>query len=406
MGIKIKSTRSAEKVIASQKNKQSLGKNNLELGKEYILLFPKKDNEVVVSGIVGRSCNFEELGISFGRLTDDQMEYNEETGRIKDNSGMLRWAALSSILYRAAKAQDIEKKKEEARLLSEKTGTPIDENALAQAIEKVNVAYDGKPRQGDEAAVAPTKQRLISSKVDFNVFTEAVLIPLDKHLKPEFDKALSVEVRLSNTKIKQLNAILDDPNYNDESDPDGFLEVKFSYKGTDRKEAGKNAYLGVESAVRKCDFSKDGDGNYIDSGIKSIAHLLSDTTHDDELMFSRAGTVSFAKTAADVEAAMRKYLSNNRILPLYINMEDELTKKHAKDILDLGCVFGQGTKQYNELLAIIEEQEGNISDNEDETLTGEISKLTEAKSARDIETAVSSNKELEDLVGNDEIADI
>ena len=406
MGIKIKSTRFAAKVIASQKNKQSLGKNNLELGKEYILLFPKKDNEVVVSGIVGRSCDYEQLGISFGRLTDDQMEYNEETGRIKDNSGMRRWAALSSILYKAAKAQDIEKKKEEARLLSEKTGTPIDENALAQAIEKVNVAYDGKPRQGEEAAVAPTKQRLISSKVDFNVFTEAVLIPLDKHLKPEFDKALSVEVRLSNTKIKQLNAILDDPNYNDEHDPDGFLEVKFSYKGADRKEAGKNAYLGVEAAVRKIDFTKDENGNYIDSGVKSIAHLLSDTTHDDELMFSRAGTVSFAKTAADVEAAMRKYLSNNRILPLYINMEDELTKKHAKDILDLGCVFGEGTKQYNELLSIIEEQSGNTVE-DDETLTGDLSKLTEAKSARDIETAVSSNKELEDLVGNtDEIGDI
>lgn len=404
MSIKIGTTRKAAKVQASQRNKQALGKNNLELGKEYILLFPKKDNEVVVSGIIGRNCDFNSLGLSFGRLSDDQMEINEETGRITDKSGMRRWAALSSILYKAAKARDIEEKKDEARKVAEKTGSPIDENGLAQAIEKVNVAYDGKPRQGDEAAVAPTKQRLISSRIEFNIFTEAVLIPLDKTLKPEYDKSLSVEVRLSPKKIKDINAILDDPNYNDANDPDGFLEVKFSYKGADRKEAGKNAYQGQESAVRKINLTKDENGEYVDSGVRSISHILNDTTHDTDLMFSRSGTVSFAKTAADVEAAMRKYLANNRMLPLYIDMQDEMTKRHAKDILELGCVFGEGTRQYKELQAIVESEEENVA--EDETITGEISKLQEAKSARDVEQAVDANAELREMLGDDEVTDI
>lgn len=403
MAMRIATTRGAAKVIASQKSKQMLGKNNLELGKEYILLFPKSDNEIVASGIVGRTCDYDALGLSFGRLAEDQMEINEETGRITDNSGMRRWAALSSILFKAAELRDIEEKKEEAQKIAAKTDSPIDEAALSQAIEKVRAAYEGTPRQGEVAAVMPTKQRLISPSVSFSISTEAVLIPLDRNLKPEFDKASSVEVRLSNTKIKQINAILDDPNYNNANDPDGFLEVKFAYKGADRKEAGKNPYQGVESAVRKIDLTMK-DGEYVDAGTRSIAHLLSDTTHDADLMFSRAGTVSFAKTAADVEAAMRKYLSQNRVLSVFIDMEDELTKRHAKDILDLGCVFKKDSRQYNELLAIVESQKDEVV--ADDTISGDVSKLSNAKNARDVEKAANESEELRAMIDDGAIEDI
>lgn len=406
MAIRITTTREAVKVQASQRSKQTLGKKVLELGKEYVLLFPKKDNEIVVAGIVGRNCDFDSLNVSFGRIIDSQMEINPETDRIKDNSGMASWAALSNILYKAAQAKEISDKKDEAIKISEATGSAVDEGALGQAIDKIRLAYEGQKRHGDEAAVMPTKQRLVSSKIDFSIFTEAVLIPLDKKLKPEYDKAVSVEVRLSVTKQRQLNAILDDPNYNDMGDPDGFLEVKFSYKGTDAKEAGKNAYQGAEAAVRKINLEKDETGSYVDPGVKSIEFLLNDTTHDHDLMFSRAGTVSYANTAADVEAAMRKYLANNRMLPLYIDFEDEATKRHAKDILELGCVFNKGTRQYDELLAIVEEQEANnVAIEQDAGVTGDIEKVAKSKTTREVVDAVDANEELQELVA-DEVEDI
>jgi len=412
MGIRITSTREAQKIQSSQRSKRPLGKKTLELGKEYVILFPKKDNEIAVAGIVGRTCDYDSIGVGFGRIADSQMEINPETGRIKDNSGMQRWAQLSNLLYKAAMAKEIQDKTDEARKIAEQTGTSIDEAALSQTIAKVKLAYEGQPRHGDQAAVMPTKQRLVSSTINFSIFTEAVLIPLDKQLKPEFDKAIAVEAQLSNTKQQELNTILDNPGYHDVNDPDGFLEIKFSYTGADNKAAGKNSYQGVEQAVRKVNLTKE-NGVYVDPGVKSIAHLLKDTTNDYDIMFSRAGTVSFAQTAADVEAGMRKFLANNRMLPLYIDFQDEATKRNAENLIELG-IFRQDTKQYRELLEMVEEQKAaKAAENappaeEDGSMPAEAQDLLNAKSTKQVQEVVGDNPELQGMVGGggDEIQDI
>lgn len=408
MAIRITSTRQAQQVQSSQRSKQSLGKKTLELGKEYAILFPKKDNEIAAAGIVGRTCDYDSIGVGFGRIADSQMDINPETGRIKDNSGMQRWASLSNILYKAAMAKEISDKTDEAKKIAEQTGSSIDEAALSQAIAKVKLAYEGQPRVGDEAAIMPTKQRLVSSSVNFSIFTEAVLIPLDKQLKPEFDKAIAVEVRLSNTKQQELNTILDNPSYHDVNDPDGFLEIKFSYTGKDAQAAGKNSYQGVEASVRKVNLAKDADGAFIDSGTKSITHLIKDTTNNYDIMFSRAGTVSFAQTAADVEAGMRKFLANNRMLPLYIDLEDEATKRNATNLIELG-IFREGTKQYNELQLMIEEQKANDAAAAPvEELPAEAADLLKAKSTQEVQNVASGNAELQGMLkeGDGELADI
>lgn len=408
MGIRITSTREAQRVQSSQRSKQALGKKTLELGKEYVLLFPKKDNEIAAAGIVGRTCDYDALGVSFGRIADSQMDINEETGRIKDNSGMHKWAQLSNILYKAAMNKDIDDKKEEAKKIADQTGGTIDEIALEQAIAKVKLAYEGQPRQGEEQAIMPTKQRLVSSQVNFSIFTEAVLIPLDKEMKPVFDKAIGVEVRLSNTKQQELNTILDSASYHDINDPDGFLEIKFSFTGKDTKEAGKKSYQGVEPSVRKVDMTKV-DGVFVDPGVKSIAHLIKDTTNNYDIMFARAGTVSFAQTAADVEAAMRKYLANNRMLPLYIDLEDEAVKRNASDLIELG-IFKEGTKQYKELELMIAEQQsetGAENPAEDGSMPAEVTELMKAQSTQQAQAAISQSEELKKMVDeNNEIKDI
>lgn len=414
MSIMFTNTKQAQSVQASQRGKKALGSKTLTLGKEYALLLPKKDNVVVCAGIVGRNCNRDDIGISFARIYDNQMEQNPETGRITDNSGLRKWAALSNILYKAAQAKEIAEAEEEAAKLAEKTGSKIDEGALAQRIDQIKIAYEGQLKQGDIPAILPSKQRLISSSVNFSVFTEGVLVPLDKNLKPEFDAAISVEVRLSNKKQKDINDILDNPQYNDMDDPDGFLEVKFSYKGADAKEAGKNPYQGVEAAIRKVNLKKDENGKYIDEGTRSIVEKLNDVSHDPVMIFNRAGTVSFAKTSADAEAGMRKFLSTNRILPTFIDMEDEQTKNHAQDILDLNCVFGKDTKQYRELqemaAAVAAERAGNdpavaLKEMADDMNAG-VRELAQATDTKKIAETLEGNEELKKMVEDEGISDI
>lgn len=408
MSFKISDTKQAAKVQASQRSKAAMGKKNLELGKEYTILFPKKDNRVVVSGIVGRNCNYDALKVSFGRIADSQMEVNPETGRIKDLSGMRQWATLSGILYKAAKLKDIQVARDEAQKIADATSSAIDEVGLQMSIDKVELAYEGAKATAEAKAILPTKQRLISYSVDFSIFTEAVLIPLNKQLQPEFDKAAPVEVRLSKSKIDQINSILDNPMYNNMDDPDGFLEIKFSYVGESTKAAGQNKYTGCEAAVRKVNLTKDADGNYVDSGTLQISGYLKDTTHDPDIMFSRAGTVSFANTAQDVEAAMRKYLSNNRTLPLFIDLEDEATKRAAKDIIALNCVFGTNTRQYTELMNIIEEQEAanGVADDDQGDISGDVGKLSSAKDTQDVAAAVAGNEELSGMISQGGVEDI
>lgn len=404
--MKMVNLRQVKRSMSSQKNKQPLNKK-LELGKEYVLLFPKKDNELVAAAIVGRACSYDDLGMSFGRLSDKQMEVNEETGRIKDKSGMQAWANLSSILYKAAQLKEIEEAKEEAQKVADKTGSPVDRTSLSQTIDKINAKYEGIPKQGDTPAQAPTANRLVSSRISYDVATEAVLVPLDKELHPEYDKAVAVEVKLRETKITQLLDNLDNPNYNDKDDPDGFLEVRFSYKGKDKKEAGKNNFVGQEKSVRKINQEKDSNGKYVDPNVESIKGVLSSVTNDYDVMFSRSGAVSFAKTAADVETAMRKFLSTNRLLPLYIDMEDEMTRKNAKLILDLGCVYNVGSPQYETLKAMIEEDSEEVESTEHE-VTADVEKLYEAKTVREFDDLAKGNEELAAMMNgdDDEIKDI
>lgn len=410
MAIKITNTRQAVKVQASQRSKQTMGKKVLELGKEYTILFPKKDGEVVVAGIVGRNCSYDDLGMSFGRIADTQMEINEETGRIKDNSGMQEWAVISSLLYEASKLLDIEKAKEEAQKVADATGDVVDSLALNQTITKITEEYEGRAKTATEKAVMPTKQRLVSSRIDFSIFTEAVLIPLDKSMLPEYEKAVGVEVRLSATKQRQLNDIIDNPNYNDQDDKDGFLEVKFSYTGASTQEAGRNPYSGVEKNIRKVDLTKK-DGKYVDTGVQSIAYILNDTTNDHDLMFSRAGAVSYAQTAVDVEGAMKKFLANNRMLPVHIDAESDMFKRNAKMLYKMGVLYKEGSPQYKQLKDLVESQEAeeaesNPIDELEETMTGSVQELTKAKSTKEVADIVDSDDELKDMLGDDEIADI
>lgn len=404
MKVKITGTKNASVIVASQRGKKSLGKI-LELGNEYTLLFPKKDNDVVMSGIPGRNACYDDLGIGFVRIPEDMMELQEETNRIIDKSGMNKWGILSSLLYSASKARDIEMSKQEAKKAAEMTGDPIDERALEQTINGIILDYDGAAKTGNSEAVLPKKQRLLSPSVDINLFTEAIIIPLNKDLEPIWDKASAVEVQISPAKLNQLSDIVKSKVYNNFDDPDGFLEVKFSYKGTTKNDAGKNKYAGVEDKVRKVNFQKNDDGTYIDPQVESNRGLFTSISNDSDIIFSRSGVVSFAKTPAELEAAMRKYLSTHRVLPAYIDLEDEKTKKFAKTLAEFG-LFSEDSKKYKELMAIIEEQEQDtVVEDVIEELDKGVKELSNSKSVSEANQVLTNNPNVAEKVSGG-IADI
>lgn len=392
-------------VQTSQQSKPTLGKKFLDLGTEYLLEFPKKDNQIVVSGIAGHQASYDALGISFVRILDSQMYENPETGVITDISGLTKYSIFSNYFYKAQEAQEIAEANEKAKKISENSGNPIDGIALAKALDEIDLAYNGKKAENGLARVAPSKQRLLSYGVDFRIFTECVLIPLDSQLKPLYDKAKGFEIQLSARKQRQLQAMIDNPQYNDVSDPDGFLEVKFSYTGTDIKEAGRKDYQAVEVAHRKIDLTRDENGLYTDPNTKIIGGILAGTSHDSDIIFNRSGTVKYANTIEEFNAAFRKFCVKDAALTIgYINYEDEKMKRDAKELLTLDCAFKAGSKQYNKLLDIVEENKEEAEE-EDFVLALGSKALAGATSVGQAVAALDANSELEALVG-DELSDL
>ena len=402
--ISVKGARGAKKASMAQRGLTRFGAKNLQLGTEYTILLPRVGSDIVLAASVGRQCDWESLGFGFAKLPKEMMQINPDTDRITDLSCMVAWGRISSILYKAAKIRDIEDAKEEALKTAQRSGGKVDEVTLSQTIASIEEAYDGRPKKGEQAAVAPTKKRLLSSNVDLAYTTEGIVIPLDRTLKPVWNSAKVMEITLSLAKINQIIDILDNPNYCDVDDDSGFLEIKFAYVGKDTKEAGRNKFLGVEKAIRKVDLSTGENGEYLDADVRSISSLLKSVSHDGDAIGQRSSIANYAKTPADVDAAMRKYLASNRILTTYIDMEDEATKRSAQDLFEYN-VFNTGSKQYEELKAMLEADEAMSAG--DDSITGKLVEAAEAGTARVAKEVLDSDSALQEMVaGDDEVIDI
>lgn len=394
---------SADAVLSAQKQRMMIGQA-LELGNEYVILFPLRSGSIVVAGLPSRSASFGpksfarcklQLGVDF--------EMDPETGKLKDISELKAWGRLSNLLYKAAQAKETADKLEEERRRCETAGTEFNEVSANQIIENVNILYNGAPAEEDKEAVYPKRKRILDS-ITVQMFTEAVLLPLDKDtLKPLWGKAVGVEIALTPGRIKQLKEILKTPAYSEVADPDGFLEVKFSYKGDKKNIAGQNKYVGVELDHRKVDLTKDEDGNYV-GPIKESQHVLNGTAHDPESIYNRSGTVSMAKPITEITAKLRQYIASNVTLFEYVDMTDESFRVSARDFYAAN-IFNPNTKQYRELEEIVielNEEEG--IEPEDTNVSDAIGKLANASSVADV--AGLSEEEIKDAMDDEDIVDI
>lgn len=350
MGITISSLGQAVKYQSAQKSKARFGSKNLVLGKEYELLFRKNNGDVIVSGMAGRQANFDELGIGFVRLFDDQLEENPETGRITDRSSMRQWSIISSILFHAAEKKEIDEFEEDAKKTAARSGMPINPATLEQGIEDIHNHYHYNKDSGVKAE--DMRRPLLSAGIQFNIITEVLVVPLlkDNGNAPDYKNARVMEISLSPAKQRQIAEVISNPVYNDMDDLDGFLHVKFSYIGANAQEAGKKEFQGLENVVRKVNLAKV-DGVYVDAGVASIAPMIDSIAKTSEAIYISSNAVAYASTTADLDVAMKKYLSNC-ILLTYVDFTSDIVKKNAIMLKDWG-IFNPESKQYKELLEVI-----------------------------------------------------
>jgi len=392
MGITISSLGQAGKYQSAQKSRARFGSKTLTLGKEYELLFRKKAGDVVVSGMAGRQANFDVLNVGFVRLFDDQMGENPETGRITDRSSMRQWSIISNILYKAAERMEIEEFEEEAKKTAARTGMAINKATLEQGIEDIHNHYRFNKDSGVKAE--DMRKPLLSNGIQFNIVTEVLVVPYNKDNAnaPEYNNAKVMEISLSPAKQRQIAEALQNPNYNDMEDEDGFIHMKFSYIGANSKEAGKKEFQPLEKVVRKVNLEKDANGVYVDSGVASISSMIASMAKSAEAIYNSSNAVAYAATTADLDVAMKKYLSNC-ILLTYVDFTDDIVKKNAEMLKEWG-IFNPESKQYQELLDVIasagEDSVEKLEEAAKEAIENDVTEALEIAKAKTVTEAVTA----------------
>lgn len=289
--------------------------------------------DLIAASIPGRSCNFDVCGTAFIKLNKEQIEYDENTKKLKDNSGLDAWAKIAKVLHAAECAQKKKLKELEAKAIATGTNTQLDTTKLNMEFEKLDIMYfGGKDSLGKR--VMPDVQPIISS-LQYKMTTQVLVIPMVND-KPDYEKAKTAYLELSNDRIAELINIIEDAKYC--SIGDKFLEVGYKFYGKDTKEAGRRAKLeGITKEYRLSTVDPEG---WATGGKRAIDRMVEGPTVVDtaELMAGRNINVSSKKSVSDIETAIRKYCATNPGVIANINVESDEVKYAAKALVEKGLV--------------------------------------------------------------------
>lgn len=367
----------------------------LNLGTRYRLFFPVTTdehgaNDILLAAVPGRKLDYEKLKRSFITLSDFEQS---ETGRIVDNSGLQPYARISRVLFEAECAMEKAKAKDEAIKIASQTGKEVDQVALAASLKEIELAYHGD-RDAKPSAVYATKSPMISSVV-VEVATEVYVVPLTSNGEPEFAKAFVAAFPISSRKQKQLVELVTNPD----TCPIGtkFLEVSYNYTGTDKKQAGMDATLQgcsheTSLAVKYPELwaaNKDG---------------LDKLSTSAEAIASKNMSMSSTATTAEVVELFKKYVSKNSLTLVYIDLESDIAKSAAKDMVEFDIAVEAPTVQ-KKLIELVNSQTED-KEAEEELNAAEVTGAAKAKSLSELEAATDNVDKLtggEGEIGIDEV---
>lgn len=372
----------AMRVKDSQNRVRNLSKV-VALGGSYRLFFPMGDvdgvRDMVVAAVAGRQLDFKRLGRSFVVLPEKYYEVSE-TGRITDKSELRKYAVISRALLDAERREEIARAERDAKTTAEQMGVDIDVVALKQAIREIELRYNGDRDAKPQPIYADENQMVSGVKVE--IATEVVVVPLNSNKEPEWGKAVSAAIPLSDRKMSQLSALVSNPDY---CDPEkNYIEVSYDYIGTDAKTAGQNAvFQGVSKELSL-------ENKFADGWAANGGTIMARLPKDSEAIKARNMTMSSSTTIKEVIELFNKYVSKHQLILLNLDLEDDLVKAAAKDMVELN-IAADAPKVQEKLIAIVEAQRAEGKEEEiEESVHGDVLKAAEAKTLGELAENIES----------------
>ena len=332
--------------------------------------------DVAAAMVPGRTCDLDICGTTFIPYTKD-MYTEDESHQIDDKTGLKAWARIAKVIHDAQCIREKKNAEAEAQRTAQELGQPLDQVSLSRNLEGIEIKYHGG-KAADGTNLAP-KERPAISGMQQKLSTQLLVVKLLPTGMPDWKNAKYAVLELSNQRINELIAILDDPNYCNPNS--SYIEVGYDYIGADKQAAGRAAkYQGIVASMGLATVDPTG---WASAGEKLVAGIANGTTLDEvaEIMRSRNRNLKGGKGPNDIITSMKTWLAKNAAIYGSIDFEAENVEWAAKDFLDAHLVDG--------LPAIKEQFEKLVAKQEAKKASGENAETTKAPASPLMEAATA-----------------
>lgn len=332
--------------------------------------------DVAAAMVPGRTCDLDICGTTFIPYTKD-MYSEDESHQIDDKTGLKAWARIAKVIHDAQCIREKKNAEAEAQRTAQELGQPLDQVSLSRNLEGIEIKYHGG-KAADGTNIAP-KERPAISGMQQKLSTQLLVVKLLPTGMPDWKNAKYAVLELSNQRINELIAILDDPNYCNPNS--SYIEVGYDYIGADKQAAGRAAkYQGIVASMGLATVDPTG---WASAGEKLVAGIANGTTLDEvaEIMRSRNRNLKGGKGPNDIITSMKTWLAKNAAIYGSIDFEAENVEWAAKDFLDAHLVDGLPAikEQFEKLVA--KQEAKKASGGNTETADAPTSPLMEAATA-------------------------
>ena len=324
---------------------------------------PTGDSDIRAAVVPGRTCDLKVCGTAFIPYTPDMLEYDVDTGAVRDLTNLESWARIARVLFEASCTRAKKNAEAEAQRTAQELDKPVDQMALQKALDKIEMQYHGGTG-ADDRQIMPTESVAISN-IKWKMSTRIAVVKLLPNGAPDWKNAKYATYEIGKSKSERLANLLDSKEY---CNPDkDYLEVGYDYMGSDKKAAGQAAtFQGIADNLTLESLFPD---EWEKQGKKFIEGIITAQDEESITAFLRARNRSL-KRGGDpkgVVESLRKYCSTNQAIFGSINFEDEFTSRAAADFLESHLLDGLESIR-NRMQALADENAKGKSDEDDDDI--------------------------------------